>query len=93
MPQVEIRVKGRIDEHWSDWLGGLNIEHTEKDETLLSGALLDQPALFGVLTKLRDLGLSLVAVKCEGNEDWEPGSGDGAAWPGPDLDPSGGQQE
>jgi hypothetical protein len=74
VPEVEIRVKGRIDKQWSDWLGGLTVAHTDQDETVLSGALVDQPALYGVLTKLRDLGLSLLSVKCEGTDDWEPGS-------------------
>ena len=93
MPQVEIRVKGRIDEHWSDWFGGLTVAHTDQDETLLSGALPDQPAVYGVLTKLRDLGLSLLAVKCEGTDDWESGPGDKAPWPGPDFDSRSGQSE
>jgi len=93
VPQVEIRVRGRIDEQWSDWLGGLTLEHTDQDETLLSGALLDQSALYGVLTKLRDLGLSLLAVKCEGTEDSESGVGDNTPWPGPDVDFSSGHLE
>jgi len=61
VPQVEIRVKGRLDEHWSGWFAGLTVAHTDQDETVLSGVLRDQPALYGVLTKLRDLGLSLLA--------------------------------
>ncbi len=40
MSQVEIRVKGRIDERWSDWLDGLAIAHTEEDETVLTGIIL-----------------------------------------------------
>jgi hypothetical protein len=60
---VEIRIKGRIDEHWSDWFGGLDIRHTEKDETILTGEVVDQTALYGLLAKLRDLGLALVSVR------------------------------
>ncbi len=63
MQQVEIRVKGQIDEHWSDWFGDLTIAHAESDETILSGTVADQGALYGLLAKLRDLGLSLVLVK------------------------------
>jgi hypothetical protein len=63
MKQVEIRVKGRIDERWSEWLDGLRIVHTDQDETILSGEVMDQAALYGLIAKLRDLGLPLLAVK------------------------------
>ena len=68
MRTVEIRVKGCIDEHWSSWLAGLNIIHTEKDETVLSGQVVDQAALYGVLDMLRDLGLPLLSVTGEEGE-------------------------
>jgi hypothetical protein len=64
MQQVEIRVKGRIDERWSAWLDGLTIRHTALDETVLTGAILDQAELYGLISKLRDLGLSLSLVRC-----------------------------
>ncbi len=62
MPQVEIKVKGQIDEKWSEWLGDLAITHTEQDKTVLAGPIIDQAALYGLLSKVRDLGLSLVSV-------------------------------
>ncbi len=62
MPQVEIKVKGQIDEKWSEWLGDLAITHTEQDETVLAGPIIDQAALYGLLSKVRDLGLSLISV-------------------------------
>ena len=62
MQTVEIRVKGHIDEHWSDWFEGMTIRHTEQDETILLGTVIDQAALYGVLAKLRNLGLSLLSV-------------------------------
>jgi hypothetical protein len=62
MPRVEIRVQGRIDEHWSDWFDDLTLTHTEEDETILSGVVTDQAALYGLLAKLRDLGLHLLSV-------------------------------
>ena len=62
MQQVEIRVKGRIDERWSEWLDGLAITHNEENETVLAGCILDQSALYGLMSKLRDLGLPLTAV-------------------------------
>ena len=62
MPQIQIRVKGQIDERWSEWLDGLTITHTEEDETVLTGSILDQAALYGLISKLRDLGLLLLAM-------------------------------
>jgi len=62
MHQVEIRVKGQIDERWSEWLEGLAVTHTEEGETVLAGTVLDQAALYGLIAKLRDLGLPLAAV-------------------------------
>jgi hypothetical protein len=63
MLSVEIRVKGRIDEDWKEWFEGLSIAYTEDDETILSGEVADQAALYGYIAKLRDLGLPLVLVK------------------------------
>ena len=62
MQHVEIRVKGQIDEHWSDWFENLKITHNEHGETFLTGSVADQAALYGVLSKLRDLGLQLLSV-------------------------------
>ena len=62
MQQIEIRVKGRIDKRWSEWLDDLTITHTDQDETVLAGPILDQAALYGLIAKLRDLGLPLLAV-------------------------------
>jgi len=61
--RVEIRVKRRIDEHWSDWLDGLTIRHTDQDEMILTGPIADQAALYGLIAKLRDLELPLVSVR------------------------------
>jgi len=63
MQRVEIQVKGRIDQDWSDWFAGLTITHTNEDETILSGTVVDQAALYGLLARLRDLGLPLLSVK------------------------------
>jgi len=62
MQRVEITVKKRIDFNWSEWFEGLTIRHTDRDETILTGTVTDQAALYGLLTKLRNLGLSLVSV-------------------------------
>lgn len=62
MQQVEIRVKGQISERWSEWLDGLTITHTDENETVLTGPILDQAALYGLIARLRDLGLPLLSV-------------------------------
>ena len=69
MQRVEIRTKGQIDEHWSEWFEGLTITHTEQGETVLSGLVVDQAALHGLLAKLRDLGLSIVSVNAVETEE------------------------
>jgi hypothetical protein len=65
---VEIRITGRINERWSDWFAGLEIRHTEEGETILTGDVADQAALYGLLARLRDLGLALVSVKPLGSD-------------------------
>jgi hypothetical protein len=59
----EIRVEGHLGDSWSSWLAGMTIFHEKSGQTVLSGPLPDEPALHGVLAKIRDLGLSLVEVK------------------------------
>jgi len=58
----QIRVKGVLDEKWSDWFEGLTII-PQDDETLLAGPVRDQAALHGLLARVRDLGLPLLSVE------------------------------
>ncbi len=63
MPEYyEIKIKGHLDPHWSDWFMGLTLTGLEGDETLLSGSLPDQGALHGLLERIRDLNLTLISV-------------------------------
>jgi uncharacterized protein (TIGR02246 family) len=59
-----ITIKGHLDTSWSAWFDGLTIANRENGETALVGHLPDQAALHGALTKVRDLGLTLIAVQC-----------------------------
>jgi hypothetical protein len=59
----EIRVQGHLGSSWSPWFEGMTIRHEASGETVLTGPLPDQTALHGVLIKIRDLGLPLVAVR------------------------------
>jgi len=58
----KIRIKGQLDSQWTDWFGGLTITMEEDGTTLLTGPVIDQAALHGLLKKVRDLGLPLVSV-------------------------------
>ena len=58
----EIRVVGHLDAHWSAWFDGLSLNRKADGTTSIQGAFADQPALHGVLQKVRDLGLELVSV-------------------------------
>ncbi len=58
----EIRIKGHLDGRWSDWFGGLTITLEEDGNTLLTGSVVDQAALHGLLKKVRDLGMPLLSV-------------------------------
>ena len=58
-----IRIGGHLDVAWSDWFDGLGISQEDDGTTTLSGALVDQAALYGVLSRLRDLGATLLAVE------------------------------
>ena len=61
----EIRVKGYLDEQrWSAWFGGLEITYEANGDTVLTGSVVDQSALHGLLRKVRDLGLPLLSVVC-----------------------------
>ena len=60
--RYEIRVEGVLGEHWAGWFEGLRVS-SEAGETILSGPVADQPALHGVLVKIRDLGMRLISVR------------------------------
>lgn len=60
--RYEIRVKGILDSRWAAWFDGLQVT-SEGEETVISGWLADQPALHGLLAKVRDLGLCLISVR------------------------------
>jgi len=56
------QVDGHLDPHWSAWFGGLTLAHDGDGTTTLSGPVADQAQLHGILTKIRDLGVTLIAV-------------------------------
>ena len=58
----QIRITGHLGSHWTDWFDGLAITLEDNGETLLSGPVVDQAALHGLLRKVRDLGMPLISV-------------------------------
>ena len=70
----QIRIKGQLGAQWGAWFGGMTITQTANGETLITGLVADQAALYGLLRKVRDLGLPLLSVSCSAR-----GSVDGSA--------------
>jgi len=60
--RYEIRIKGHLDDKWADWFEGLTLTREDNGETLLTGPVVDQAALHGLLRKVRDLGIPLLSV-------------------------------
>jgi hypothetical protein len=58
-----IRIRSHLDLHWISWFEGLAIQHEANGDTLLTGFMADQAALFGALIKIRDLGLTLISIE------------------------------
>jgi hypothetical protein len=58
----QIRIKGQLGHQWTDWFGGLAITLEDNGETLLTGPVVDQAALHGLLKKVRDLAMPLISV-------------------------------
>jgi hypothetical protein len=64
----EIRVKGHLDARWAAWFEGMSLTHAADGTTAVSGVVADQAALYGLLQKLRDLGVPLISVTDGGQE-------------------------
>ena len=58
----QIRIRGHLGPHWADWFGGFAIALEPDGDTLLTGAVVDQAALYGLLRTVRDLGIPLVSL-------------------------------
>jgi hypothetical protein len=64
----QIRVKGHLGHRWADWFEGLTITALDNGETLLTGPVIDQAALHGLLKKVRDVAMPLLSVHCVKSE-------------------------
>jgi len=66
MEAIEIRIRGQIDKNWSDWFGGLTIAQNAAGDTVLTGTVRDQAALYGLLEKLSNVGMQLLSFSSHG---------------------------
>ena len=83
----EIRLKGHLDDRWAGWFEGMTLTRDANGETRLTGAVVDQAALHGLLRKVRNLGVTLVAVvQLDANQPNHPGAN-------PDGDPHHSEKE
>jgi hypothetical protein len=69
----QIRIQGHLSQQWQDWFEGLTLTLEEDGNTLLSGPIVDQSALHGILKKIRDLGIPLLSINSIGpNQSTSP---------------------
>lgn len=65
MYRIEIKIEGHLDLKWADWLEGFAISHATSQVTILSGQVNDQSGLYGIMAKLRDLGVRILSASIE----------------------------
>jgi hypothetical protein len=81
-PRYEVRVVGHLDSHWSPWLCDLALHHHDDGTSTLTGSVVDQAQLYGVLARLRDIGAQLLSVRLLDDDERSSGP--------PSLLPTGG---
>jgi hypothetical protein len=65
-----IKIKDHLDTRWQDWFDGLTITLTDDGDTILSGVIVDQAALHGILKKIRNLGLTIISINPEAKGEY-----------------------
>ena len=78
----EIRIKGQLGAQWGAWFDGMTITQTANGETLITGLVADQAALYGLLRKVRDLGLTLLALSSSEPRGLDESAADSGDLPG-----------
>ena len=73
MFHTEIHIKGKLNSNWSEWFEDLHVRTSLSGDTILSGNLTDISAVYGVLSRLSSLGITLLSVTCEETTPREPG--------------------
>jgi hypothetical protein len=67
MFHTEIHIKGALDPDWSDWFGEMQIRVSSSGDTILTGDLQDKSAVYGIISRLSSLGITLISVNCDEN--------------------------
>lgn len=68
MIHTKIQIKGLLDPSWADWFGELEIQPNNTGDTILTGNLPDKSAVYGVVSRLSSLGITLVSMTCQEEE-------------------------
>jgi hypothetical protein len=68
---TKIQIKGKLDPHWSDWFESMQVQESPCGDTILCGSLPDKSAVYGMISRLSSLGITLISVTCD--EEIEPG--------------------
>jgi len=68
--RYHIKIKDHLDTRWQDWFDGLTITLTDDGDTILSGVIVDQAALHGILKKIRNLGLTIISINPEAKGEY-----------------------
>ncbi len=72
MFHTEIHIKGKLDPNWSDWFEDMNVQEEPSGDTMLCGDLPDKSAVYGVISRLSSLGITLISVACQQEMDHGP---------------------
>lgn len=73
MERVQVRIRGRVDGDWSDWLGGMEIRGDDNGETVVAGVVRDQAALRGLIVRVTDMGIEIASVTSRKVDDGDGG--------------------
>ena len=68
---TKIKIKGKLDQNWSDWFEALQVLENQSGDTVIFGNLPDRSAVYGVISRLSSIGITLISVSCQ--EEGEPG--------------------
>jgi len=72
MFHTEIYIKGKLDTQWSDWFEEMQVQVSPSGDTILTGALLDKSSVYGVISRLSSLGITLISVNCREENNTGP---------------------
>ena len=69
---TKIQIKGKLDPDWSDWFEAMQVQVSQGGDTILCGSLPDKSAVYGMISRLSSLGVTLISVTCQEEIEFEP---------------------